>query len=59
MMRRLFAVCMLLGVVSIVVGCDKKSEVKNSTTVTTPEGSTKTTDTKTVETSGQRSARAK
>ena len=53
MMRRLFAVCMMLGVVSVVVGCDKKSEVKNSTTVTTPEGSTTTTDTKTVETSGQ------
>ena len=52
-MKRFVAVCMLAGAVSAVVGCEKKSEVKTSTTVTTPEGSTTTTDTKTVETSGE------
>jgi hypothetical protein len=33
-----------------VVGCDKKAEVKKTTTVTTPEGTTTKTDTSTIKT---------
>jgi hypothetical protein len=58
-MRRFFAICVMLGLVGGVVGCEKKSEVKKTTTVTTPEGSTTKTDTTTVETSGEHPPAAK
>jgi hypothetical protein len=52
-MKRLIALCMVLGLGVAIVGCDKKAEVKKETTVSTPEGSTTTTDTQKVETSGE------
>ena len=52
-MKRFFALCMVLSLAAVFVGCEKKAEVKKTTTVTTPEGSTTKTDTTTVETSGE------
>jgi hypothetical protein len=52
-MKQIVLICLLFGSAWAVVGCEKKSEVKNSTTVTTPEGSTTKTNTTTVETSGE------
>ena len=51
-MMRLFALGLMLTCFSaLVVGCEKpKSEVKQETTVTTPEGTTTETDTHAVET---------
>ena len=49
-MKRLFSLCLALTFISAFVGCDKKAEVKEETTVTTPEGTTTTTDTHAVET---------
>ncbi len=51
-MNRFFALCVILGLAMPLTGCDKKTEVKKETTVTTPEGTTTTTDTHAVETSG-------
>jgi hypothetical protein len=44
---------MVLSLAAAFVGCEKKAEVKKTTTVTTPEGSTTKTDTTTVETTGE------
>lgn len=49
-MKRFFALCVILGLAVPFAGCDKKAEVKKETTVTTPEGTTTTTDTHAVET---------
>lgn len=52
-MKRLVILCMLLsGVVAATVGCEKKSTMEQKETVTTPEGSTTTTDTHKVESTG-------
>jgi hypothetical protein len=37
----------------LTLGCERKAEVKDTKTVTTPEGETTTTTTKTTETSGE------
>jgi len=37
-MRQFFALCVFLSMAAAFVGCDKKSEVKKETTVTTPGG---------------------
>ena len=58
-MKRFFAICVLLCLMGIAVGCEKKTEVKKTTTVTTPQGSTTKTDTTTVETSGEHPPAAK
>jgi hypothetical protein len=52
-MKRFFALCMILSLAAAFVGCEKKAEVKTETTVTTPEGSTTTTDTHKIETSSE------
>jgi hypothetical protein len=52
-MKRFFALCMVLSLAAACVGCDKKAEIKKETTVTTPEGTSTTTDTQKVETSGE------
>ena len=49
-MKQFFALCVFLGMAIPFVGCDKKAEVKTQTTVTSPEGTTTTTDTHAVET---------
>lgn len=51
-MKRFFALCLALTLLGGVPGCDKKTEVKKTTTTTTPEGTTKETHTDTVEKSG-------
>ena len=58
-MKRFFALCVILGLAMPFAGCDKKAEVKKETTVTTPEGSTTTTDSHKVETSGENPPPAK
>ena len=51
-MTRFFALVTLLGMaLPFMVGCEKKAEVKNTTTTTTPAGTTTETDTHKVETS--------
>ena len=52
-MKRFIALCMMLSLAAAFVGCDKKAEVKKTTTVTTPEGSATRTDSTKVETSGE------
>jgi hypothetical protein len=49
-MKRLFAMCMILGLALPFAGCDKKAEIKKETTVTSPEGTTTTTDSHKIET---------
>jgi hypothetical protein len=49
-MKRFFAICMVLSLVTVFVGCDKKASVTKETTVKTPEGTTTQTDTKTIKT---------
>ncbi len=49
-MRQVMAVCFALFLVGGIAGCDKKAEVKTETTETSPEGTTTTTDTHSVET---------
>ena len=49
-MKRFVAICMALSLVTVFVGCDKKAEVKKTTTVSTPEGTTTKTDTSTIKT---------
>ena len=51
-MKRFFALMLALGMVTAISGCEQKSKVEKKETVTTPEGTTTTTDTKTVEQSG-------
>ena len=58
-MKRFFALCAILSLTVAIVGCDKKAEVKSTSTVTTPEGSTTVTDTQKVETSGENPPAAK
>jgi hypothetical protein len=58
-MRRLFALCMIFSLALPFAGCEKKAEVKKETTVTTPDGSTTTTDSQKVETSGENPPAAK
>jgi hypothetical protein len=53
-MKRLLAwvpVCLVFA--ALAVGCEKKAEVKETSTVETPGGETTTTETTTVETSGE------
>ena len=54
-MKRFFLLCLALSLCTAfaAVGCDNKAKVEKKTTVTTPEGQTTTTDSKTVETSGK------
>jgi hypothetical protein len=53
-MKRFFAMCMILGLALPFAGCDKKAETKKTeTTVTTPEGSATVTDTHKVQTTGE------
>ena len=52
-MKRFFAFCMILGLAMPFMGCDKKAEVKKTTTVTTPEGSTTRTESTKLDTSGE------
>lgn len=58
-MKRFFALCVILGLAMPFAGCEKKAEVKKETTVTTPEGSTTTTDSHKVESSGENHPPAK
>jgi hypothetical protein len=59
-MKRLFALCLVLGVAAcFTVGCEKKAAVTTETTVTTPEGSTTVKDTKEVTTTGENPPAAK
>jgi hypothetical protein len=51
-MKRFLTVCMVLSLAIPFAGCDKKAEVKKTTTVSTPEGTTTKTDTSTIKTSG-------
>jgi hypothetical protein len=58
-MKCLFAICTMLCLVGAVTGCEKKAEVKKTTTVSTPEGKTTETDTSTLKTSGENPPAAK
>ena len=59
-MKRLFLVLAALSLAfPVMVGCDKKAEVKKVETTTTPGGSTTVTDTQKVETSGENPPPAK
>ena len=58
-MKQFFALCVFLGMAVPFAGCDKKAEVKTEKTVTTPEGTTTTTDSQKVETSGDNPPAAK
>ncbi len=52
-MKRLVICCMLLSLAAMfTVGCKKHSSMEKTETVTTPDGSTTTTDTHKVESSG-------
>jgi hypothetical protein len=51
-MKRFLALCMILSMAVVFTGCDKKAEVKTEKKVTTPEGTTKTTESTKVEKSG-------
>ena len=51
-MKRLLLTCMALGVIGF-VGCAEKAAVEKKETVTTPQGTTTTTETKKVESSGE------
>jgi hypothetical protein len=54
-MKRFFLLGLALSLTTIfaAVGCDTKAKVEKKTTITTPEGKTTTTDTRTVEESGK------
>jgi hypothetical protein len=53
-MKRFIVFCMLLSLATVFsVGCDKKAEVKKTSTETTPGGTTTSTDSTKVETSGE------
>jgi|SwirhirootsSR3_FD_contig_31_8987650_length_314_multi_4_in_0_out_0_2 hypothetical protein len=49
---RLFSLCLVL-LASLVVGCTQKSTSERKETVSTPGGTTTTTDKRTVESSGE------
>jgi len=53
-MKRLLSIALILGSVSTfgLVGCGEQTKVENKETVSTPEGTTTTTDTKKVESTG-------
>jgi hypothetical protein len=52
-MKRLVSLCIVLTFATVIaVGCDKKSTTERKETVTTPDGSTTTTDIHKVESSG-------
>jgi hypothetical protein len=52
-MKRFAAFCVVLSLATFVaVGCEKKATVERKETVTTPDGSTTTTDTHKVESTG-------
>ena len=54
-MKRFFTLCLGLSLVAPwVLGCDRGTEVKKETTVTTPQGSKTVTDTETVKESGEK-----
>ncbi len=52
-MKRFVALCMVLCLAGAFVGCEKKAEVKKTTTVTAPGGTTTETESTKVETSGE------
>jgi hypothetical protein len=54
-MKRILFLCVALSIATaVIVGCDKKSTTtERKTTVSTPEGSTTTTDTHKVQSSGE------
>ncbi len=52
-MKRSVMLCVLLSLAAVVaVGCEKKATVERKETVTTPDGTTTTTDTHKVESTG-------
>ncbi|HUY32896.1 MAG TPA: hypothetical protein VMV69_08955 [Pirellulales bacterium] len=52
-MKRFFVACAFLGLMfAATVGCDSTAKVQKTNTVTTPGGSTTTTDTHKVDSSG-------
>jgi hypothetical protein len=54
-MKRLVILCLFLGFAGMVnVGCEKSKTMERKETVTTPGGSTTTTDTHKVESSGDK-----
>ena len=54
-MKRLVILCTFLGLAGVInVGCDKVNTMVKKETVTTPGGSTTTTDTHKVESSGDK-----
>ncbi|MBI2824927.1 MAG: hypothetical protein HYX69_09605 [Planctomycetia bacterium] len=59
-MKGLLALCLALGLTTVVTtGCEKKAEVKKTTTVTTPDGSATRTQTDKIETKGDNPPAAK
>jgi hypothetical protein len=53
-MKRMLSLVMVLSLFSLgFVGCAEKTETKKETSVSTPEGSTTTTETKETETTGE------
>ncbi|HEY4308933.1 MAG TPA: hypothetical protein VGN12_05730 [Pirellulales bacterium] len=52
-MKRLLAFCLAVTLVGLCSGCEKKAEVKKTTTISSPEGKTTETDTTKIETSGK------
>jgi hypothetical protein len=52
-MKRFYGLCLALCLVGGFAGCEKKDEIKKETTVTTPEGETTTTESTSVEKSGE------
>ena len=53
-MKRLFALCLGLSLVTVLfTGCDREASKTTETTVETPEGTTTTTESTTVEQSGE------
>jgi hypothetical protein len=52
-MKLFLAICLAATVACGTVGCGKTTEVKKQTTVETPEGTTTTTQTETVEKTGE------
>jgi hypothetical protein len=54
-MKRLGILCIVLSLVTVVVGgCEKKVTAERKETVTTPDGTTTTTDTHKVESTGSK-----
>ena len=54
-MKRLIVLCMAVSLATVVtVGCENKSTMERKETITTKDGSTTTTDTHKVESSGDK-----